>query len=617
MQILFLSVLVLLGQIAYSQEYETVVEGIVFNSSSKVVIDEKTIRESNAPDLISLITTQANITLFNNNFQPPQLFLRGGEASHVLFVIDGVPVFDPSWAQRTLNLNILDITNVKRIEILKGGQTVLYGGQALAGVIKIETFGREFQTEGKVLVTGGLPVDSFDRGLDDRRLGASYETTSEDKDQAFKASGRLMQRKAQSPVLDSDRLYDQWTHNLDLGYQKKGPVAVQLRGFYFKDKSWNPTTALVAGRQTVLDSDVQRQDEQVGASGVFHFLELPFTPRLALFGQKGWRYFFSESQPPPSASVLDANFRSGLQGANFEMSPLQTETFNWRVGATYQREDLFLNSPAGTLTVNARRDEKFQETRALFTQVQWGLSKYLLFETGARFEKVSHLPEYRNYQVGLTLFENTRVEWVTGFRAPSIAQKYGLFENPELRPETSQTYSLTQDIPIPDRGELSVTLFETSFNDFIETRPAGGGVLEYQNTARVKTRGVEATASFRLDESSSLQTSYAYQEPRDQVRHETLRRRPFVSGSARYLHAVTDWSWMLEGTGVGTRYDFFGASRATFPGYFLINSNVRYRLDAKTNLSLRVNNWLDFRPEISIDFYGEGRSALLTVERVF
>ena len=99
-------VLFLAGSICFAQntdiesDYETVVQGVIFNSSSKVVIDEKTIKESNAPDLISLITTQANITLFNNNFQPPQLFLRGAESSHILIMIDNVlwdgAVIDPT-----------------------------------------------------------------------------------------------------------------------------------------------------------------------------------------------------------------------------------------------------------------------------------------------------------------------------------------------------------------------------------------------------------------------------------------------------------------------------------------------------------------------------------------
>lgn len=612
MKLSLLFSLILLTSQAFSEEYETVVEDVVFNSSSKVILDEKTIRETNAPDLNTLITTQANITLFNNNFQPPQLLIRGGDSSHVLFVIDGVPVFDPSWAQRTINLNSLDIKNVKRIEILKGGQTVLYGGQALAAVIKIETFGSEFEKRASAYITGGLPVDSFDRGFDDRRIGASYETTNESH-QGFKASGRLMQRKNQSPVKDSDTLYDQRNHNVDLAFQSRGSITTQLRSFYFKDKSWNPTTVMVMGQQSVADSDVQHQDEQVGLSGSFQFNEVLLKPRLALYGQKGWRFFFSD----PSSQNVDAKLRAGLTGALLDLTLLNSDQFRLASGASYQKEDFFIDSPAGSLSVNPREADVFQETRAVYAHARWTPASYLILESGVRLEKVSHLPEHNNYQIGITVFDNTKIEWMTGYRAPSTSQKYGLFENPELDPETSQTYSLTQEFQIPDRGEISLTAFETSFDDYIEARSIGFGVLEYQNTAKVKTRGIETAASYKVNAEDVLQLTYAYQEPRDQERHEILRRRPRVSGSVRYFHTDEKWNWMLEGKGVGNRYDFFGNNRYVYPGYFLISSNVRYNLDELTNVSLRLNNWLDFRPEISIDYYGEGRSALLTLERVF
>lgn len=598
---------------AFSQEYETVVEDTVFNSSSKVILDEKTIQESKAPDLISLITTQANITLFNNNFQPPQLFMRGGESSHVLFIVDGVPVYDVAWAQRTINLNSLDIKNVKRIEILKGGQTVLQGGQALAGVVKIETFGDQFKDQTQLSATAGLPHDPFDKGLlDDRRLGVSWEK-SPSENSALKVSGRLMERKNQSPVLHSNQMYDQRNQNLDMGFEARGPVHLQLRQFWFKDKSWNPTTVNNAGQQSLADSDVQRQDEQIGLSASAQFQTLSLKPRLALYGQKGWRFFFSD----PSSANVNAKFRSGLQGALFDLTAFESELIKLKAGLSYLKEEFFLDDSIATLSPVPRAADTFTETRGVYTFLQWNLSSSVLFETGARQEKVSHLTGKNSYQVGLTFFKDTKLEWVTGYRAPSAAQKYGVFENPGLKPEVSQTYSLTQDIHLTERGELSFTLFETSFSNFIETKSIGMGVLQYQNTAKVKTRGVESTASYAMTPQQTVQLSYAYQEPWDQVRHERLRRRPLVSGSVRVLHTGEQWGGMIEAAGVGTRYDFFGPNRYVFPGYALLNTSLRYKQDDTNTFSLRVSNWLNTRPEISIDYYAEGRTALLTWEHVF
>lgn len=608
--ILFFSLLISIH--IQAQDYETVIEATVFNSSSKVVLDEKTIRESKAPDLISLITTQANINLFNNNFQPPQLFMRGGDSNHILFMIDGAPVFDTSWSQRTLNLNSLDIGNVKRIEILKGGQTVLYGGQALVGVIKIETFGSELQNKKQMVLTGSLP-DGNKKGLSDRRLGLSSEIIITE-GSALSVSGRTMERKNESPVLHSNRFYDQINHNIDLGYLKTdGPVYTQLRGFWFKDKSRNPTTVNNMGQQSIADSDVQRQDEQTGASASLKFKDIMFQPQLVLFGQKGWRFFYSN----PTSADVDAKFQSGLQGAQLNLLLLDRDLIKIHSGLSYQKEDFFLDDSTATLSVTPRTADRYDEIRGAYVHTQILPNRNVLFEAGTRVEKVTGFAEQNSYQLGLTLFQNTKLEWVTGYRAPSSAQRFGIFQSVDLEPETSQTYSVTQDFKVSSQGEFSVTLFETSFSNYIETKSLGGGLLQYQNTARVKTKGAETAGSYAIDNNHTLQMSYAYQEPWDQVRHEKLRRRPNVSGTLRWLYSSDQWGGSLEGTGTGERNDFFGASRYTYPGYFLVNSSLRYKMDVLNTFSLRVSNWFDVRPEISIDFYSEGRNMLVSWERNF
>jgi len=597
--------------VASAQDYETTVEDIVFNSSSQVIIDQKTIKETKAPDLISLITTQANISLFNNNFQPPQLFLRGGDSSHLLFIIDGVPVYDVSWAQRTLNLNSLDITNVKRIIITKGGQTVLHGGQALVGVIEIETFGQDLENKTSLTLAGGLPDKEKDL-LNDQRMGISYEKLLNDQS-AYKISARTLKRKNESPVLDSNVLYDQFNHNLDLAFENRGVTHIQMRGFWFKDKSRNPTTVNVMGNQSIADSDIQRQDEQTGLSTSMTFKEVQFQPQLALYAQKGWRYFFSD----PSSQAVDAKFRSGLQGALLNFKVVDLTNVKIKSGLSYQKEDYFLDDSIASLSPVARTANRFDEIRGIYTQLQLKPIDSVLFEAGFRIEKVTGFTEKNSYQVGMTLFDNTRLEWVTGYRAPSSSQRFGVFPNEDLKAETSQTSSATQDFLLSNQGKFSATVFETLFYDYIETKSVGMGVLQYQNTAKVRTRGIETAGTYSFNLNHTVQMSYAYQDPYDVVRNETLRRRPRVTGTLRWIATADQWGATLEGTGTGTRYDFFAASRYQFPGYFLINSSLRYKLDLQNTFSLRISNWLDTRSETSIDFYSEGRNMLFSWDHTF
>src|SRR3990172_3387986 len=64
------------------------------------------------------------------------VFLRGGESDHVSVLVDGVPLNQPGGA---INLADLTTDNVDRIEIVRGPVSVLYGSDAVAGVVQIFT----------------------------------------------------------------------------------------------------------------------------------------------------------------------------------------------------------------------------------------------------------------------------------------------------------------------------------------------------------------------------------------------------------------------------------------------------------------------------------------------
>ena len=150
--------LCLIPCLVFAAEYETTVRELSFKSTNKTVIDQETIEKSKAPNITTLLQSYANIAVSSTSFQQNTLFLRGGDSGQILILMDGVPVFDPGSAQRTLNLNNINLKSVRRIEVLRGPQTVIYGGQALAGVIKIETFGKDLQQVNGV----GVEVGSSD-----------------------------------------------------------------------------------------------------------------------------------------------------------------------------------------------------------------------------------------------------------------------------------------------------------------------------------------------------------------------------------------------------------------------------------------------------------------------
>src|SRR5216117_888578 len=80
------------------------------------------------------------------------LFLRGGQSNYVKVMIDGVPQNAPGGAYDFANLTT---DNIERIEVVRGPVSVLYGSDAVAGVVQIFTRDGRGSARGDVTVSGG------------------------------------------------------------------------------------------------------------------------------------------------------------------------------------------------------------------------------------------------------------------------------------------------------------------------------------------------------------------------------------------------------------------------------------------------------------------------------
>lgn len=114
------------------------------SSTGKVVtiISKEQLEISGGKTVAEILQQQAGVIIpgSNNNFGTNQTVnIRGASAGNTLILVDGMPVNDPSVITNYFDLNFFATTNIERIEILKGGQSTLYGSDAVAGVINIIT----------------------------------------------------------------------------------------------------------------------------------------------------------------------------------------------------------------------------------------------------------------------------------------------------------------------------------------------------------------------------------------------------------------------------------------------------------------------------------------------
>lgn len=125
------------------------------------VISRQQLEKSSGKTLNEVLNTVAGTTIIGANNNPgtnQTVSIRGASAGNTLILIDGIPVNDPSVIANYFDLNFFSIDQVERIEILKGGQSTLYGSDAVAGVINI--ISRQ-QGEGKTSINGSLTGGSY------------------------------------------------------------------------------------------------------------------------------------------------------------------------------------------------------------------------------------------------------------------------------------------------------------------------------------------------------------------------------------------------------------------------------------------------------------------------
>jgi vitamin B12 transporter len=104
------------------------------------IISRQQLERSGGKTLSEVLNTLPGLTMIgaNNVLGTNQnISIRGASAGNVLLLIDGIPVNDPSAITNYYDLNFINIDQVERIEVLKGGQSTLYGSDAVAGVINV------------------------------------------------------------------------------------------------------------------------------------------------------------------------------------------------------------------------------------------------------------------------------------------------------------------------------------------------------------------------------------------------------------------------------------------------------------------------------------------------
>lgn len=560
-------------------------------SAAVTVLEAADLQQAGTPALADALRRVPGAVLLRSGLDAGvvSLFLRGGNASHTLVLLDGVRLNSPFFGGYDFSLPL--VATLERAEVVRGPYSAMYGGDAMGGVVQLVTRQPEGRPWTAMAEGGGGSWRRFEisTGFQEGPLGVSFA---------------LADRDGSGP-LENDDFH--------------GRVGL-IRAM------WQVGDTLAAG---VL---VHRADSRTGIP----FSGAEVTPRRETESRETvvaaplrWRWASGSTlELTPSRVERDLRFRDpddpyGMVASDTVAlsSGIQVA---WRrtlgshrvsLGGEWRRDEVDDSSTYGT-TLDGRR----LTTRALFFQDALSLGRNLELLAGGRWDEAPSWGSRFSPRATVAWREQSWRAWASvgeGFRAPALGELfYPLAGNPELRPERSRSAETGIAVTLPGRNsQVHLVGFASRSRDLVEFDFA---TYRFDNVALARQRGMEAAWRANLG-SGVVQVSATWLAAEDGD-GERLLRRPSWSGSLALRHPVGAVMTEAAVVWVGARPDVDPVSftRVHQPAFVSANLGCTVPLGKVFAVRVRVENLADRAYEEVRGYPAPGRrvmAALLAAGR--
>lgn len=511
----------------------------------------------------------------------PSIFIRGANSNHTLLLVDGVKLHDAAGPNRETQLDHLAVEDIERIEVLRGPQSVLYGSDAIGGVINVITKGER-----------GAP-----------RVRASAE------------GGSFRTHNETASVRGGN----------SSGYYSASVTHTDTRGFSIA--TTDPSGERDGYQRTALAGKFGLGGEQVGVDAAFRYVDADveldtgfdvlraetkseqlvgrIAPRASLFDgawEQTLAYSVNHARRDTEA-FGSTRFTGRIQEIDWQHTLRPAEAITVVVGAEWERESLRGTSAQNTFAPNAVRESV--DAYSGYADLQLAPHDRVDLTGGAR---VYHHDVFGTEVVGRgslvvradEIGALLRASVGNGFKAPTLGQLYDdTFgtNNPNLEAERSLGFDVAAAWRSSgDRLGAEIGYFENDIEDLIV---GAAPTFVADNIARANTHGIEASADARLLERASgfgqldARVDVTYLRTRDELNGRRLLRRPNQELSATFrwspiecLDLATSVRW------VDDRLDF---SPVTFlvveaNAYTVVDLLARFEVVDGVELFARIDN---------------------------
>jgi len=565
------------------------------------VITAEDIKEHGYQSVPEVLSHTAGFSIASNGGagQTTSVFIRGLKSDNLLVLIDGVPLTDYTQPAAAASLEHINIDTVERIEIIKGGQSGIWGANAAAGTINI--------------VTKNSSSLSLDVGSH-TTVGAGINIAKKFKSGSVALGGHTLTTDGISAKLPKDAEKDAYSNT----------------NYYFrasKDINSNNGISLFFRKDNgKFDFDGANADDNISKGksnqklyGIGYSykngaltVDAKATNRQIDRDYTGVGYTFDTTGKSTQLSLT----------AGYQFSDKNSLT----VGAehTINKADTLSVSAFGTTPTKA----KFKNS-AVFASYSYGVDSLLgadtTFNTVLRYDKYDKFDNKFTYRFGIKreckvvdgLHSSANI--YTGYKAPSLAQLTGAAG--KLKPESIQGY----DISLGYKKYINISYFNNKIKDkIVATYDPATFTTKYSNGGDgIKTTGLEISSEYAFGDSGFvLGANFTHMLKFKDDSGKNAQRVPRNSGSLFLDYYFGEASHVgVIANYVGKRrdldYSTWPANDVTLKSYTTVDLTYNTTIKDNLNINVTLKNVLDKKYETAKGYSTEGRSIYANLEYKF